>query len=1005
MNEADSPYDQLEVDQKKRISSIWIIPLIALLFGGYLAVKAYMERGIFITVHFDTAKGIVAGKTEVRYKGLPAGLVKKIQLDKDLQSVSVDIEMVKRTEALLTEDTLFWLVQPEVSLSGVSGLETLTGGNYIGFRPGLKKDSPRMDEFTALSAPPPIPTSTPGLHIVLKADRKGSVKAGTKVYYRQIAVGEVTSVGLDELKSGVTFTVHIREEHEDLVSNTTRFWNASGITFNGNLSGLKLRTESLESMLVGGIAFDNIDQTEAAKTATRKSEFVLYEDFDAAQVGLPITLKLPYGSGIAEGTEIVFEGLKAGKVLNFTINAETRQIIANATIDPRGEQILNENTQFYMVSPKASLSGIANLDTLIKGRYIGIRPATTGSSAREFEVLPEAPPLGYEYPGLHINLVSRKADGLSQGDPISFQKIQVGTIQQVRPTESGNFVIAAHIVPEYVHLIDSNTRFWNAGGIRFKGSLQRFEIETDSLVSMLSGGVAFGQVGELNKTGSRVANGTEFRLYRDRDDALFSHIVQITFPTAKGIVPELTPVNYNGVTVGKVKSLRVDPRLSEVTASIGFNPKFSWSLRANTQFWLVNPAFSEEGLNAMLSGTYITMVPGSGDYSTNFRADVNAPVADPSAPGLQFVIQSRQAGSVTRGSGIFYQQLRVGEIQDVRLNKTRGGVDIYAQVGEKYADLIKNGSRFYRASGITLKGDISGFKLQTESLSALLSGGIAFYTPEEELQGPVGQDRAIYKLYDDFAAADAAGIDIRIRFNNAKGLRINMPVKFQDQEVGVVNDIQFDADLSGVTLYATLNHHAIQYARADSRFWLEKPEVGLTKIKNVQTIVTGTYLAISPGKGEVTRDFTGLDYPPVVKTLRQGLNLVLTSSRPGSIKVGDAVSYRQIKVGEIIGIDLAPDANGVLIYINIYPRYQSLVRSDSVFWNASGIKVAAGLFSGVKIDTESVEALLSGGVAFASPAASSGQKLADQSDRYQLHDEVNEEWLNWRPDIRLSDSN
>ena len=181
MSENGNRIDQVEVSRKWSISSIWIVPFIAFVFGSYLAYKAYQDQGIYVTVKFDNASGITAGKTEVRYKGLPAGLVRTIQLDEDLQSVSVEIEMNKRTRALLGEDAVFWLVRPEVSLSGISGLETLTGGNYIGFRPGTELAESPQRSFSALISPPPLATSTPGLHILLRSDTKGSIQAGTKV--------------------------------------------------------------------------------------------------------------------------------------------------------------------------------------------------------------------------------------------------------------------------------------------------------------------------------------------------------------------------------------------------------------------------------------------------------------------------------------------------------------------------------------------------------------------------------------------------------------------------------------------------------------------------------------------------------------------------------------------------------------------------------------------------------------------------------------------------------
>ncbi len=1004
MSETEPTFDQVQIDRKKRISSVWIVPLIALIFGGYLAVKGYMERGVFIVVNFDTAAGIIPGKTEVRYKGLPAGLVKSVQLNDDLQTVNVEIEMVKRTKSLLTTEAAFWLVQPEISLSGVSGLETITGGNYIGFRPGLKENGKLVDEYVALKSPPPIPKSTPGLHIVLTSENKGSIQIGTKVYYRQIAVGEVTSLGLNELNKGVKFEVHIKEEHADLVSNHSRFWNASGITLSGGLSGFKFRTESVEALLVGGIAFDNIDTTTMVTNTGFNPEFVLYEDFEAAQVGLPITLRLPFGAGIREGTEIRYEGLKAGKVTSYTVDIESRTIIAKATIDPRAEKALNDNTIFYLVAPKASLAGIANLETIITGRFISIRPSFEGRPVTEFEVLREAPPLDYDLPGLHINLLSEFAQGLSHGDPISFRKIQVGTIQQVKYSdELQKFVVAAHIEPDYVHLVSANTRFWQAGGLRVKGNIQNFAIETDSLLSLISGGVAFDIVGQPVDTGIAVENGAEFTLFLDQEDALFRHAIQISFPTKEGLVEGVTPVKYNGVVIGRVRTISTDHSLRRVTASVGINPRFGWILREKTQFWLVTPSLSKEGLEAILSGGFITLVPGEGKFTDRFKANLNPPVYEPESPGLQIVIRSEQAGSLVRGSGIYYQQLKVGEIQGVQLDKAREGVEIFAHIEEQYSDLVKTGSRFYQVSGLFLKGDLTGFKVRTESLATMLNGGIAFYTPPDVKQETAATDQTTFELFDDLEAAKLASINIRIRFNSAQGLRINMPIKYQDQKIGEVTHIEFADDLNYVTVQAALNRNAAAYARTESKFWLVKPQVGLSEIRNVETIVTGTYLAAEPGGGQPAYDYIGLEEPPVIKSVRSGLNLVLTSDRLGSLKIGDPVSYRQIRVGEIIGFDIAPDGNGVIVYANVYQRYSPLVKNDTVFWMSSGIRVDAGLFSGVEINTESIESLLSGGIAFATPGATQGQLQAEHGMRFRLHDEVNEEWLIWKPSIRLAE--
>ncbi len=160
-------------------SAIWILPLIALMIGGWLAWQAYRDAGVEIEVRFESGEGIVANKTEVIYKGMPVGKVKSLVLDAkgDTQGVIATIEMNKAAEPHLTKGTRFWLVKPSVSLAGISGLETLVSGNYIAVSPG---EGERTKRFVALKVAPPLSDSEPGLHLTLKADRLGSLNRDSR---------------------------------------------------------------------------------------------------------------------------------------------------------------------------------------------------------------------------------------------------------------------------------------------------------------------------------------------------------------------------------------------------------------------------------------------------------------------------------------------------------------------------------------------------------------------------------------------------------------------------------------------------------------------------------------------------------------------------------------------------------------------------------------------------------------------------------------------------------
>jgi paraquat-inducible protein B len=196
----------------------------------------------------------------------------------------------------LVEGSDFWMVKPSISLAGITGLEALVKGNYIALRPGEKGNAPQRD-FVARAKAPPLDLGAPGLHLVLFSDTRGSLEVGSPVLFRQVKVGTVQSFQLSRDNQQVAFGVHIDPEHAHLVNSSTRFWNASGITLKGGLSGVEVKSESLQTLLAGGIAFET-PNPNASKSNKRVERFTLHSSQEVAlQKGLELTIRLPSGDG------------------------------------------------------------------------------------------------------------------------------------------------------------------------------------------------------------------------------------------------------------------------------------------------------------------------------------------------------------------------------------------------------------------------------------------------------------------------------------------------------------------------------------------------------------------------------------------------------------------------------------------------------------------------------------------------------------------------------------
>src|SRR5690606_29444882 len=291
-------------------------------------------------------------------------------------------------ESHLRSNTLYWLVKPSVSLAGITGLETLVSGNYITVSPGDGEPSRR---FTALSEPPPMADSVPGLHLTLKAERLASINRDSPVFYKQIQVGRVKSYRLSDDSSGIEIQVFIQPEFASLVRKHTRFWNASGVTIDAGLSGVKVRTESLASIVAGGIAFATPEHRKDSPATHPAIPFRPYEDFDAAQAGIKVNLQLQDFDGIEAGrTPVMYKGIQIGSVKTIKVNEDLRSASLELTLDPKAEDYLTEGAEFWMVKPSISLAGITGLEALVKGNYIAVKPGERGKPpVRDFVARPK----------------------------------------------------------------------------------------------------------------------------------------------------------------------------------------------------------------------------------------------------------------------------------------------------------------------------------------------------------------------------------------------------------------------------------------------------------------------------------------------------------------------------------------------------------------------------------------------------------------------------------------
>jgi paraquat-inducible protein B len=300
-----------------RLPLIWILPIVVILAGAFVVIHEKLAQGTSIEIRFLNAEDLEANKTKIRYKDVEIGDVRDIHVSKNRKEVVVTAMIHRDAADYLVTDTRFWVVRPRVSAAGITGLGTLVSGAYISVDVG--NDATRTEHFIGLEVPPVVTADLPGREFVLHADDLGSLGIGSTVFYRHIAAGQVVAYTLDPGGAGVTIKIFVNAPFDGYVSSGTRFWQASGIDMSLDSNGVKLRTESLTSILQGGVAFNALPSgpTTAVPADT---PFTLYVDEERAMRPTETEIRnfVMYfkGSlrGLSAGAPVELHGIAVGEV-------------------------------------------------------------------------------------------------------------------------------------------------------------------------------------------------------------------------------------------------------------------------------------------------------------------------------------------------------------------------------------------------------------------------------------------------------------------------------------------------------------------------------------------------------------------------------------------------------------------------------------------------------------------------------------------------------------------
>ncbi len=826
--------------------------------------------------------------------------------------------------------------------------------------------------------------------------------------------------------------------------------------------------------------------------------------------GTTITVKFPSANGItANKTLVRYQGIVVGQVKGVKLDEDQKSVLVIINMNHTVENLLRRGTQFWLVSPKASLTGLEGLDALFSGNYITMEPGE-GPRRNEFQATLEAPPsLIRHSDGLLITLTASDRGSLNIGSGVYFQQIQIGEVVDFRlDSTTHEVVFDIQIQPRYQSLVRHNSRFWNSSGASIHASRAGIDVELESLATLLSGGVVLSSPAD----GQPVTDGARFQLHDSARDARPRVTFELTTESADGFSVG-TPIRFRGLDLGQIGEIELTEEAVILHAYI--DAEYRHLLRENTRFARVGARFGLDGvthLDTLLFGDFIQISPGNGEPRDAFSlsqqselqrdgrafllhhaslegAGVGAPVrfrgvpvgevvevtlteqgvqsriwidaphhlrvrqdssfwlqsaveveadlaklsvrsrpltdilsggiafssgegsAAPAhrsfalsasesvakaGPRVEFELFTDTPAGLAKGAAVLYRDLEVGTIESLTLGQS--GVTVGIAIEQRYQHLVNPQTRFWHHSGVKIEGSLAGINVQAAPLSTLLRGGLSFETAAGSDTPPVPGAPEDSQIYPDRHSALYGVEPITLFIDSEAQIPTGAPIRYRGHTIGKIRQVSLDEDLVRQRLEAQLDRRwAERFLAQDSQFYLVSPEIRLSGVRDAETLITGNYIAALPGSADLRSDsFLVAMAPPATLPYGDGLTLILNQPTLGSLAVGSPVLYRQIKVGEVVETQLAEDAASVDIEIQLMPRYQHLVNQSSRFWNASGLNVDVGLFSGAQISAESLETILAGGIAFATEQGSNGDNLLVSGTRLPLHDRAQSSWLQWQ---------
>ncbi len=814
--------------EKSGFSLVWIAPIIAILITTGMIYKTYVNAGTRITIIVNNGDGIKDGKTPIMYKGIKVGVVEDIHIKEDDVSKLELIALIDKAaaEGITREGNMFWMVKPKVSITEVSGLDTIVSGIYIAVMPvkNTKEelfDLPYQDEFVALDSPP-VDIFDPGLAITVNTLNKGDIAIGAPVLYNKQAIGKVEDKKLSTDRLSIDLFLRIESKYADLVHEESIFYKADAVEVKASLSEIKVHMGSFASFIAGGISMHNTTEAFSSALARDNTRFTLYDNRDEIMLSDDVVTLLmqDHHSLSPDISKIFYKGVEVGVVKTIDYEPKKDQTRIRVKLHKKFRGFANEKAYFWIVKPQLEFNKISGLDTIVKGNYIQFVSSDIKAKKADTFILHEDPP---QPEGKHIRLIANNIQGIKAGAALYYHDVKIGSVNGYTINkDKKSFNIDLIVLDEYKNLINASSMFYHYSGLSLNAGLHKVSIETGSLETMMRGGIAVDTFSFNKKSNIKKV----YRLFDDKSSMLHAHYLSTDGLTltlnahkAYGLKPG-APVLYKQMKAGEVIGNTWDAQSNTFRLKAFIEDKFVSQVHPSTLFYNVSGVEAKvdlEGLkvqttslSAIIKGGVSFFNPSKTDTQKLKAENEFFLYADKNEANSSFFtvkLTTDNPSGLKEGSLLKYKDIVIGKVENLKLLDS--DVEIEVHIQSDYAYLVSSDTHFWIE---TFRVGLDGLKNPSSALFgpyiSLLPGTLTAkkYTFDLHSQAPVPHFREM-------------GLRITLLADRLSGLKQGSAVYYRQVNIGTLVQYHLSKDARHVELELFIQPCYAHLIRKNSYFF------------------------------------------------------------------------------------------------------------------------------------------------------------------------------------------